>query len=408
MPTSLGLAVFFYLLSGQPLGFRDPTGTSLAWYIYVELALFVVSVTIAAVEWRRYGVALNPSTSFWLFFTFGLLALLFSFRSFWPPLSIVQGCLFCGALILAELLCTTFSPPAVLRATYYGVVSLFIVAILTAIVFPSAYPLSLGTESDRHRLVLFENINGEFAYMTGLAVFIGRLPAVRASWYFQLFLVVLTIASGSRASTAALIIIWLAVQLYEARHRGRLLAICTTVGVSIAVGAALGAHLFSGFAAIIHRGLQPFYGSEALSQSGWELSGRVQLWDAAAGTFANSMFAGFGFAGARDQLLRAMDWAGGAHNGFLELLLTAGGAGLLSFLAGWFYAIRSSFGSRTGRSSLAIHCFLLVTAIAAPSFTMFRYFGVFVILCTHYWAVGVRAIEWERKRRGMCQETVRV
>ena len=381
----LAVTIFCYLFSGQALGIRDPAGTSLGWYVYAELALFLVSVTTAAAVWAIHGVAPRPSHSLWLFLTFGLIALFSSVRSFWPALSIVQGCLFCLVLLLAELLCNTFSCTAVLRATYYGIVSLFIVSILIGIAFPDAYPLTVGGESGRHRLALFSYINGDFAYMTGLGVFMGRLPAVRARWYFQAFLMGLTIASGSRVCTCALIVIWGAIQLCKARDVRLRLAICAAGCAAVGIGLFLENQLSSGFGASVHQSLQAFYGSETLGQSPWELSGRVQLWEAAAGTFGKSVLLGFGFGGARDQLLRAMPWAGGAHNGFLELLLTAGSAGLISFLAGWISAIRSSFRSKTGRSALAIHCFLLVAASTAPSFTMLQYFGVFLILCLCYW-----------------------
>jgi O-antigen ligase len=163
------------------------------------------------------------------------------------------------------------------------------------------------------------------------------------------------------------------------------IGIAAAGSAAVVLGLLLEGSGYSGFGAGIHHSLQAFYGSGVLEQSPWELSGRAELWKAAAGVLRNSVLLGFGFDGARDQLLRILPWAGEAHNGFLELFLAAGGTGLISFLAGWISAIRSGFKSKIGRSALAIHCYLLIVATTGPSFTMFQYFGVFLILCLHYW-----------------------
>jgi O-antigen ligase len=380
----LAVATFCYLLSGQALGSRDPLGTSLGWNAYAELALFLVSVTIAWAIWAMHGVVARPPNSLWLFLTLGFIALVSSVRSYWPALSIAKGCLFCVVLLLAELLCNTFSPGAILRSIYYGIVSVFIVAILMGIAFPGTYPLTVTGASGRERLALFIYTSGDSAPMTGLGVFIGRLPAVRARWYFQAFLVVLTVASGSRACTCALIVIWAAIQLCRAMDFRLRIGIVAAGAVAVVLALILASNAYSGFGAGIYHSVQAFYVSD-VEQSPWELDGRVELWKDAAGVFGNSVLVGFGFDGARDQIFRLRPWSGQAHNGFLDLLLAAGGAGLISFLAGWISAVRKCFKSKTGRSALAIHCFLLIVAIISPTFTLNQYFSVFLILCLHYW-----------------------
>jgi hypothetical protein len=381
----LAVATFCYLLSGQALGIRDPVGRSLGWYIYVELALFMASLTIAASVWAMHGVARKPSRSLWLFLTFGLIALFSSVRSFWPALSVVQGCLFCLVLLLAELLCTTFSPAAILRATYYSIVGLFLLAILIGAALPDTYPLTVGGELARRRLALFTYTHGDFAYVTGSGFFIGRLPAVRARWCFQGFLVALTVASRSRACTLALIVIWAAIELGKAKACRPRAASWAAVGGVLAVGLFLENNWFPGVGAEIRHCLEAFYGSEALGQSPWGLSGRVELWEAAARTFGRCVLLGFGLGGARDQLLRLWPWAGQAHNGLLELFLAAGSGGLIAFLTGWIFAIRGTLKTKATRPALAIHCFLLIVATTGPSFTMFQYLGIFLILCLCYW-----------------------
>jgi len=391
----LAVATFCYLLSGQALDSRDPLGSSLAWNAYAELALFLVSVTIAWVTWGMRGVVARPSNSLWLFLTLGFLALFSSFRSYWPALSIAKGCLFCLVLLLAELLRNTFSPGAILRSIYYGIVSVFIVAILMGIAFPDTHPLTVIGPSGRQRLALFAYTSGDFAHMTGLGFFIGRLPVVRARWYFQAFLVALTVASGSRACTFALFVIWAAIQLCRAMDFRLRIGIVAAGAGAVVLALILAFNAYSGFGAGINHGLQAFYMSD-LEQSPWELDGRVELWKDAAGVFGNSVLLGFGFDGARDQLLRILPWSSQAHNGFLDLLLAAGGAGLISFLAGWISAIRSCFKSNTGRSALAIHCFLLIVAIISPAFTLYQYFSVFLILCLYYWTRSLSVDESEQ------------
>jgi hypothetical protein len=379
------------VLSGQSLGSRDPLGTSFGWAAYAETALFLVSVTIAGAVWAIHGAPLRPSNSLWLFLTLGIIALFSSVRSFWPALSTVKGCMFCLVLLLAELLCNTFSPVAILRAIYYGIVSVFIVAILLGITFPGAYPLTVGRELLRHRLALFTYSHGELAHTTGLGVFIGRLPAVRARWYFQAFLVALTVASGSRACTCALIAIWAAMQLCRARDFPVRIGIAAASAAAVVLGLFVAGAAYSDLGASIHHGLETFYGSESVGQSPWELSGRVGLWKAATGLFGRCAFLGFGFDGARDQLFRVMYWSGTVHNGFLDLLLAAGAVGLITFLAGWMSVVRNALKSKTGRSTLAIHCFLLIVATTGSCFTMDQYFGIFLILCLHNWT---RTLRW--------------
>ncbi len=337
------------------------------------------------------GAAIKPTRSLWLFLTFGLLAQISAFRSFWPLLSVTQGCLFCLVLLLAEFIRSTFSPASILRATYYGIVSVFALAIALGIVFPETYPLAVIDEFGRHRIALFTYINGDFSYMTGLAFFVGRLRPVQARWYSQMFLVLLTVASGSRVSASALVAIWLISQLFRGidfRLRVAKLASAAGVGVLVLILVANG---YSGVDTGARRMLAGMYGSGTLEQPLSALDGRVELWTDAFGLFRDSAVVGFGFSGARDELIRMVPWSGQVHNGFLDLLLSGGGAGLLCFVAGWVFVIRSGLRTALGRSTLAIHCFLLVVAMTGPSFTMNMNFAVFLILCVYNWTRTLEA-----------------
>lgn len=381
----LALAVFCYLLSGQALASRDALGPSLAWNAYAESALFLASATIAWGVWAMHGFVRRPPNSFWLFLIVGFLALFSSVRSFWPALSVGKACLFVLVLVLAELLCNTFSPAVILRAIYFGIVSVYIFAILMGIAFPSHFPLTVDDPSGRHRLCLFVYVSGDYSILTGLGFLVGRLPNVRARWYYQAFLLGLTVASGTRATTCAVFVIWAASQMRGARHLRLRMGLASLFLAVVVLGILLMGRGHAGSSTAIGDGLQTFYGSDAVQQSPWELDGRVGLWKATAPTIARCAFIGFGFDGARDQLIRVVSWSGVPHNGFLDFLLAAGGPGLMIFLAGWVSAVRSALRSNVGRSTLAIHCFFLIMGITAEIFMTNQYFGIFLILCLHNW-----------------------
>jgi O-Antigen ligase len=387
VPLSLAVITFLYLMSGQALKQRDPIGTSADWHNYVQLASLLVSVALAAAVWARQRRFVTPPPSLRFFLMFGIIALFSSVRSFWPTLGIVKGCMFLLVLLLSILVCNTFSTAEVLRAVYYSVVGVFGVSIVLGVTMPDLYPLAIADGAGRQRLALFSYNSGDFAYLAGLCFFLGRLSAVRARWYFQLALVAITFGSGSRACTIALVVVWAAIKLYKIREirdvRLPVVAVCLVCAITI-LGFLVDNGGGSKVGSIVYRGLEGFYGSGTVRQSPLELGGRVELWRAADGLFIQCVFLGFGFGGARDQLLQLLPWAGGAHNEFLEVFVTAGGVGLICFLVAWVFAIRSGLHSQFGRSTLPIHGFLLMAATTGPSFTIFQAFGVFLMLCIAY------------------------
>lgn len=379
----IAVSVFCYLLSGQALASRDPLGPSLAWNAYAELALFMVSIVIAGGLWAVQGIVRRPPSSVWLFAIVGILALLSSVRSFWPALSAAKACLFFLVLVLAELLCSAFSPAAILRAIYWGIVSVFIVGILLGIAFPHNFPMIVDDPSGRHRLCLFVYVSGDYSLMTGVGFLLGRLPNVRGRWYCQAFLLGLTVASGTRATTAAVLVIWTASQIRGDKAFRLRIAIAALFIAAVALVFMSGGD--SRVSTAAKHGLVTFYGNDTVQQSPWELDGRVELWKAAGPTIDKCAVLGFGFDGARDQLFRVVSWSGVVHNGFLDFLLTAGGTGLIVFLVGWLSAIRSALRTHIGRSTLAIHWFLAIVGITGEVFMSNQYFGVFLIICFHNW-----------------------
>jgi O-antigen ligase len=130
--------------------------------------------------------------------------------------------------------------------------------------------------------------------------------------------------------------------------------------------------------------LQRLYGSQLLQESR-SLNGRTELWEIVSIAWERCLLFGFGFDGARDQILRLIPWAGQSHNGFLEFFLSTGMPGLVAFLAGWISAVRTGLSSPFGRAAVPVYCYLLIVANAGPIFTMFQCYGLFMILALHYW-----------------------
>jgi O-antigen ligase len=374
--------ILCYLFSGQALDVRDPLGHSLGWHIYAQLILFGFSLVAAMILWRKSGRALKQSPPLVGFAIFGAMVVISSVRSFWPPLSLVKGVMFCLVLLLAEMLCATFDSVRILRSIYHGTIVVFGIALVMGLLLPDQYPLILSPELERQRLALFSYQHGDFAYMTGMGVFLGRLPQVRGRWYCQLFLLVLTIASGSRSCAVAVCAVWAAAKLYEIESTNlRVAASCAFAAIAVLAVFGVESGAFAGIGGEVYERLAGFYGSGALEQSPAELSGRLELWTAAAGIFQQCVLVGFGFDGARDQLVRLEAWAGGPHNGVFELLLAGGLPATMAFLAGWLSAIRSSFKWKDGRSQLALHAFLLAVAGTGPSFTAFQALAVLLFIC---------------------------
>lgn len=383
---SLYAVLFTYLFSGQALDVRDPLGTSLDWHIYAQLALFALAFVCGIIIWVRSETALAWHLPSQLFLAFGLMAVLSSWRSFWPPLSLVKGCLFVCVLILAEMLCAAYSAKEVLRISYYSVLLLLGVALLLGVLLPNIYPLTVVDVVGRHRLELFTDEHADFAYLTGMTVLLGRLPCIRARWYFQLALIVLTVVSGNRACTFALLAILGILQILRFKDFRVTAAAC--MGCIVFVGGLL---LVAGGDTAIAHGVQDhlvgFYGDTAAHQSPFELSGRVELWQATGSILSQCIVIGQGFDGARDQLMRVLPWAGAAHNEFLELMLSAGAAAASAFVYGWFIVVRRGLRPGIVQAALPIHIFLFLVSFTGQSLTMYRAFGTLLLVCLQYWTV---------------------
>jgi O-antigen ligase len=380
----LAFAAFLYLLSAQSFCLRDPLGASMGWNAYLQLALFFSAFSVGAGFWLMRGLLVNPPASFWCFVAVGLMGLASAPRSFMPELSVVKAVLFCCVIVLVELLCSAWSPSAVLRSIYGAMIAVYLFGLALGVALPDTYPLTVVEEyTGRQRLALFTFAFGDFAYLTGAAFLLGRLPCIRAPWYTQFFLFALTVASGSKTCTVGLLVVWGFAQLRRLRAIKVLFAaLCVAAAGLLTIQVLLNADSLIGTR--ILSALQVVYGDKLVQES-QSLNGRFELWDVVALAGKNCLFLGFGFDGARDRILRLIPWAGQSHNGFLEFFLAAGLPGLMAFLAGWLSAVRSALASPFGTAALPIYFYLLIVANTDPIFTMFQCYGLFMILALHYW-----------------------
>jgi hypothetical protein len=380
----LSVAILCYVLSAQAFGIRDPLSTAMCWHIYLQLALFFSAFAVAGVCWLRRGILAPPPGSFWFFLLCGGLGLASATQSFWPPLSAMKALLFCCVILLVEFLSSSWRPESVLRSMYWSLVVVYLFGLILGAVLPDVYPLTVSEEfTGRVRLALFTFTFGDFAYLTGAGFLIGRLPCVRAPWYAQAFLLALTIASGSKTCTAGLLLVWGFAQIKHLRKPVVLVSALTAAALGIA-GLQVVLNSDSLVAQKLLVSLQRLYGSQLLQESR-SLNGRTELWEIVSIAWERCLLFGFGFDGARDQILRLIPWAGQSHNGFLEFFLSTGMPGLVAFLAGWISAVRTGLSSPFGRAAVPVYCYLLIVANAGPIFTMFQCYGLFMILALHYW-----------------------
>src|SRR5262249_49535500 len=120
-----GFAVFCYFVSAQAFDTRDPLSTSVGWNAYVQLCFVFVALVLAAILCLRNGLISIPPSSFWCLMFCGAVGLISSGRSYWPPLTLVKGGLFCGVILFVALLCSSVSAATVLRSLYWSVITVF-------------------------------------------------------------------------------------------------------------------------------------------------------------------------------------------------------------------------------------------------------------------------------------------
>jgi O-antigen ligase len=240
------------------------------------------------------------------------------------------------------------------------------------------------------------------------------LLSKRASLYSQVFLFAINVAAGSRASTALLIAILIAIRLASVRLTPRFIALSCCLGSVLILVFWVGLESNYRFSQLIASEGQTIYGDK-LDEDLPSLNGRTDVWDAAAPVVAHSIFLGYGFGGARDVLVNNSSWnwvAGDAHNAFIELILAGGFPATLMFFLGWAGAARRAWRSRgfSHIAALGIFGYIAGFGIVSPNLTNLQALSPFLIitidtmLCADFALSRVRSPE--RKRVSFAEELV--
>ncbi|MFY9747352.1 MAG: O-antigen ligase [Acidobacteriaceae bacterium] len=270
----------------------------------------------------------------------GLLAVLAVASTAWsldPVLTLRRSLPFALAGLFGLWFSARFSRPRQLAILRLAMIALALATIAIVVLAPSlGLDHSPGHAADWQGVFTQKNACGRIMVLATAVILFGeRITASRLA-AFVLFLFVL-VMSGSRAAwmiEAALLLLWLVLAI--ARRAGPRFRLVMAAAAPLAcVG--LGAALVLGF----HR-LAPFLSRDPT------LSGRTAIWTQVGHFIVQHPFLGYGYdafwrgtAGPSLQIDSAVHFfVVHAHNGFLEIALELGAAGLALFALSWLRAWR--------------------------------------------------------------------
>jgi exopolysaccharide production protein ExoQ len=252
-----------------------------------------------------------------------------------PLLTLRRSLPFALAGLFGLWFAARFSPTRQLAILRFTMIVLALATIAVVVLVPSlGLDHTPGHASDWQGVFTQKNACGRIMVLaTAVILFEERGSVLRPSRLatLVLFLFVL-VMSGSRGAwmiEAALVLLWLL--LVIARHTGQRIHLVLAVSAPLA-SIALGASLVLGF-----RQLAPLLGRDA------SLTGRTAIWAQVAHFTLQRPLFGYGYdafwrgmQGPSFQVAAAVHFiVAHAHNGFLEIALELGAAGLLLFLLSW-------------------------------------------------------------------------
>jgi exopolysaccharide production protein ExoQ len=385
-PSSRIVAVAMFLYAASLIKFfdRDPLSAEVGPQGPIELMILVIVALILLAFVRKHRLSINVPTPAKAFLVFGCFALASSVFSFYPMLSLAKAVSFILACAIAVLACSAVGPATVFKYLYYSIV-IVLALDLVAKVASGTPILDVDDYNGRIRLSLFgihPTLLGELTAVTLLVAFI--LP-VRPRLYYQAFLFALNVAADSRTSTNLLIILLIAIWLVSHKRDMRSLVVlfCCAASLSaLLLGISLQAN--SALSAALAPIIRPLYGDTFTSDLS-SVSGRTDVWEAAAPAIAHSIFLGYGLGGSRDVLVNNSSWnwvAGDAHNAYIDLLLGGGFPAVLVVLLGWAGAVKRAWQSRGAvrYGSLAIYSFIAGFGMVAPNLTNLQGFSTLLII----------------------------
>jgi O-antigen ligase len=373
---------------------RDPLSGSLGLEAVLETGSVVLALLIALLMARRGRRQFVPQPGMAYLAGFGVLTLASAYRSFSPSLSVTKTALFFAVLAIAWLMAQMDLTWKFLKGIYAGYISISLLGLAVALAFPSRYPLILSEDwTHRNRLTFFDMHPNSVAETSALMFLLGRLLDGRYRWIPQLSLLAINIFAGEKTATAALVFLAVAGYLMERPWSAKRLTVAT-VGLSwVLVGAVLAAN---GIVELVPARYLTIAASQVYGDKvGHEIStldGRDLVWKKAVDLASDGVVLGYGFEGAREELLKAVYWSGQAHNGFLEIVLDGGVLGGVLFTLGY---LRMMFASLHGSRAWIVrvgtlHCLILILSAIGPVFTFYSFFADAVIVSLAYTALKRR------------------
>ena len=295
-------------------------------------------------------------------------------------LSLIKGGMLVVILFIAAALCTSRPPAEVLGYFYWS--SWLIIIIGVCLKFGSREPLfDMDEYSGRIRFTVFALHWGSLADLSALTILVGRLMPRRPHWSCQAMLAVINVATCARWSSASLFLVLLVSTLWQSRVSLKVLSLAA-FGVATA---ALIAWIVVAFDIPVGRvPFERFYGDKVTLDEIATLNGRTGVWVESESMIPGTIVFGYGVEGARAAILREFEWAGHAHNAYLEVLFAGGLPGLMAFLLGWGMAVVRTIRTDTPTRPIAIglHLYMFTCGLTDPNMTLLQFLPVLLIVCT--------------------------
>ena len=373
------LALGAYVLSTIKFQNRDPLSTDGGIQAIIEICALGFGLAVAILVAIRRGAiprVTPPAVGFAIFAGFAMLSSVFSY---WPLLSVIKGSLLIVALAIAMLVCDALGPRRMLAHFYWTICGLMVIG--TCIKVLSGQPLfDMDDYSGRLRFTVFALHWGSLADLVALTILVGHLLPRRPPWFCQLFLLCINLATCARASTTVLLVILVVIPLCSRRLTAKHVAIGAFGLAGAALIALVAVNMQSSLSSIP---FERFYGDKMTLEEIVSLNGRTDVWAESLPLVPGTLLFGYGMEGVRAALLREVEWAGHAHNAYLELLFAAGLPGLLTFLVAWGMAAATAWRTRTDTrvAVIGIYVYMFICGWTDPNLTLMQYIPVFLIVC---------------------------
>lgn len=395
---SIMIAGFLYAFTFQKYETRDALSQSVGFQGALEAVLifsvFLIVVLQSKGKPKRYGT--HATIGF--FGIYGIFALASSINSFNVQSSIVKGGLYLTVLATAYLLAELQMSRVFLDGVYRAYIATLIGALTMAAILPAKYPLfSVDSFNGRTRLTLLSTHPNSVGEVSGLLFLLAQVLPIRTRWYWQAFLLCTSVLAGEKTATAAVAISSILIFLFgnHATFRRWRFAIAASALVCAGLICIEAGVLPNSAGTLASRASESIYGTE-VSNEVTTLDGRAAVWAQAAELAKGCILLGFGFDGARNFLMKGASWAGHAHNGFLQAILTAGLVGLLAFIVGLLAAVKDSlFADSTWRLKvLSLYLYLFWLAMVGPVFDSPSFFTILLFVSISYLSLD-RLASWK-------------